>query len=182
MLNIREYVKVQSLEEAYELNQKRTNKVIGGMLWMKMGSRNIQKAIDLSGLGLDKIEETEEEFRESCAFLKEIGFLKVHVFPYSRRSGTPAYDFPDQVHEREKQARSREMNAIAEDIRREVLAGCEGSEDDVLLETPLSGTLFTGYTRLYVPVVVSAPGHKSGEIVHVRLGSYDGERVRAEMV
>lgn len=115
--------------------------------------------------------ETEEDFRESCAFLKEIGFLKVHVFPYSRRSGTPAYDFPDQVHEREKQARSREMNAIAEDIRREVLAGCEGSEDDVLLETPLSGTLFTGYTRLYVPVVVSAPGHKSGEIVHVRLAA-----------
>ena len=52
MLNIREYVKVQSLEEAYELNQKRTNKIIGGMLWMKMGDRNIQKAIDLSGLGL----------------------------------------------------------------------------------------------------------------------------------
>ena len=51
MLNIREYVKVQSLEEAYELNQKRTNKIIGGMLWMKMGDRNIQKAIDLSGLG-----------------------------------------------------------------------------------------------------------------------------------
>ena len=126
--------------------------------------------------------ETAEDFEESCAFLKKIGFVKVHVFPYSRRSGTPAYDFPDQVHEREKQARSREMNAIAEDIRREVLAGCEGSEDDVLLETPLSGTLFTGYTRLYVPVVVSAPGHKSGEIVHVRLGSYDGERVRAEMV
>ena len=66
MLNIREYVKVQSLEEAYELNQKRTNKVIGGMLWMKMGSRNIQKAIDLSGLGLDKVEETEEEFRIGC--------------------------------------------------------------------------------------------------------------------
>ena len=123
--------------------------------------------------------ETQADFEESCEFLKKIGFLKVHVFPYSRRSGTPAYDFPDQVHEREKQARSREMNAIAEDIRREVLAGCEGSEDDVLLETPLSGTLFTGYTRLYVPVVVSAPGHKSGEIVHVRLGSYDGERVRA---
>ena len=125
--------------------------------------------------------ETEADFRESCDFLKQIGFLKVHVFPYSRRSGTPAYDFPDQVHEREKQARSREMNAIAEDIRREVLAAYEGSEDDVLLETPLSGTLFTGYTRLYVPVVVSAPGHKSGEIVHVRLGRYDGERVRAEL-
>ena len=51
----------------------------------------------------------------------------------------------------------------------------------MLLETPLSGTLFTGYTRLYIPVVVSAPGHASGEIVHVRLGEYDGERVRAAL-
>ena len=123
--------------------------------------------------------ETVEDFEESCAFLKQIGFLKVHVFPYSRRSGTPAYDFPDQVHEREKQERSRTMNALAEELRRDVLTTYEGIEDEVLLETALSETLFTGYTRLYVPVVVSAPGRKSGEIVRVRLGSYDGERVRA---
>jgi threonylcarbamoyladenosine tRNA methylthiotransferase MtaB len=126
--------------------------------------------------------ETEEDFRTSCAFLEQIGFLKVHVFPYSRRSGTPAYDFPDQIPEKEKQARSREMNALAEAVRARVLAGYEGTEDEVLLETPLSETLFTGYTRLYVPVVVSAPGHKSGEIVRVRLGAYDGDRVRAVMV
>ena len=126
--------------------------------------------------------ETEADFEESRAFLKKIGFLKVHVFPYSRRSGTPAYDFPDQIHERDKQERSRTMNAAAEAIRKEVLAGYEGMEDDVLLETPLSETLFTGYTRLYVPVVVSAPGHASGEIVRVRLGAYDGERVRAALV
>ena len=126
--------------------------------------------------------ETEADFEESRAFLKKIGFLKVHVFPYSRRSGTPAYDFPDQIHERDKQERSRAMNAAAEAIRKEVLAGYEGMEDDVLLETPLSETLFTGYTRLYVPVVVSAPGHASGEIVRVRLGAYDGERVRAALV
>ena len=124
--------------------------------------------------------ETEADFEESRAFLKKIGFLKVHVFPYSRRSGTPAYDFPG--HERDKQERSRAMNAAAEAIRKEVLAGYEGMEDNVLLETPLSETLFTGYTRLYVPVVVSAPGHASGEIVRVRLGAYDGERVRATLV
>ena len=125
--------------------------------------------------------ETQADFEESCEFLKKIGFLKVHVFPYSRRSGTPAYDFPDQIHEREKQERSRVMNGIAEEVRREVLAAYVGTEDDVLLETPLSGTLFTGYTRLYIPVVVSAPGHESGQIVHVRLGEYDGERVRAAL-
>lgn len=53
-----------------------------------------------------------------------------------------------------------------------------GTEDEVLLETPLSGTLFTGYTRLYIPVVISVPGGVSGQIVRARLGRYDGERVR----
>lgn len=66
MLKIKEYRKAESLEEAYELNQKRSNRIIGGMLWLKMSSASVQTAIDLSGLGLDKIEETEEEFRIGC--------------------------------------------------------------------------------------------------------------------
>ena len=66
MLTIREYKKVQSLEEAWELNQKRANRVIGGMMWMRLGDSNFQTAIDLSGLGLDTIEETEDEFRIGC--------------------------------------------------------------------------------------------------------------------
>lgn len=66
MLRIKEYVKAESLEQAYELNQKRSNRILGGMLWMKMSSGQVQTAIDLSGLGLDQIEETEEEFRIGC--------------------------------------------------------------------------------------------------------------------
>lgn len=62
MLTIKEFRKVQSLEEAYELNQKKTNRIIGGMLWLKMQTGNVNIAIDLSGLGLDKIEETDSEF------------------------------------------------------------------------------------------------------------------------
>lgn len=66
MLRFREYVKAQSLEEAYEKNQKKSARVIGGMLWLKMQNRTIQTAVDLSGLGLDTIEETDEEFRIGC--------------------------------------------------------------------------------------------------------------------
>ena len=66
MLKIKEIVRPQSLEEAYELNQKRTNRILGGMLWMRMSNIQIQKAIDLSDLGLDKIEETEEAFSIGC--------------------------------------------------------------------------------------------------------------------
>ncbi|MGN0335303.1 MAG: FAD binding domain-containing protein [Lachnospiraceae bacterium] len=63
MLTIKNYVKVQSLQEAYELNQKRSARVLGGTLWLKMGKRTVQTAIDLSDLGLDQVEETEEEFK-----------------------------------------------------------------------------------------------------------------------
>ena len=66
MISIREFKKVSSLEEAWELNQKRTNKIIGGMLWVKMTKGNVMTAIDLSALGLDKIEETEVEIRIDC--------------------------------------------------------------------------------------------------------------------
>lgn len=66
MLKIKEYVKAESLEQAYELNQKKANRIVGGMLWMKMSDAQINTAIDLSGLGLDKIEETENEFSIGC--------------------------------------------------------------------------------------------------------------------
>lgn len=62
MINITNYVKADSLEQAYELNQKKTAKIIGGMMWMKMGKGSVNTVIDLSGLGLDKIEETEDSF------------------------------------------------------------------------------------------------------------------------
>lgn len=66
MFTIREYVKVSSLEEAYELNQKKANVVFGGGVWLRLGRKNIQTAIDLSGLGLDEITEDEKEFSIGC--------------------------------------------------------------------------------------------------------------------
>ena len=60
MMTIREYKRVESLEEAWELNQKKANRVIGGMIWLKMSRGNVGTAIDISGLGLDQIEETED--------------------------------------------------------------------------------------------------------------------------
>lgn len=66
MIKINDYRLVESLEEAYELNQKKNNRILGGMLWLKMGRGRVGTAIDLSGLGLDKIEENEEEISIGC--------------------------------------------------------------------------------------------------------------------
>lgn len=124
--------------------------------------------------------ESEEDFEESLAFVTGQRFLKVHVFPYSRREGTPAYDFPEQIPEHEKEARSRRMTAAVEAVRAELAAAMCGQEAEVLLETPLSSTLFTGYTRQYLPVTVYAPGRATGDIVRVKLGEWDGKRSRAQ--
>lgn len=126
--------------------------------------------------------ETEEDFESSMAFVTGQRFLKVHVFPYSRREGTPAYDFPDQIPEHEKEARSRRMTAAVEAVRAEEASRMQGRTAEVLLETPLSATLFTGYTKQYLPVIVSAPGCHTGDIVRVKLGVWDGKRSRAEIL
>ena len=125
--------------------------------------------------------ETEEDFEASMAFVTGQRFLKVHVFPYSRREGTPAYDYPEQVPEHEKEERSRRMTAAVEAVRAEEAARMQGRAADVLLETPLSATLFTGYTKQYLPVLVTAPGCQTGDIVKVTLGAWDGKRSRAEL-
>ena len=62
MITIQKYVRAQSLEEAWQLNQSKRNRVVGGMLWLRLSRGSVGTAIDLSGLGLDKIEETETEF------------------------------------------------------------------------------------------------------------------------
>lgn len=66
MFRAREYVKVKSLEEAWSLNQKRFSVLVGGMMWLKMGNGQKGTVIDLSGLGLDEIEETEDAFVIGC--------------------------------------------------------------------------------------------------------------------
>jgi probable selenate reductase FAD-binding subunit len=66
MLTIQNYCRAASLEEAWQLYQKRANVLLGGMQWLKMSRRSVQTAIDLSDLGLDKIEEDEKAFTIGC--------------------------------------------------------------------------------------------------------------------
>ncbi len=76
MLKISNYVRAQSLEEAYTLCQKKTNVILGGMLWLKMQNTQVHTAIDLCDLGLDKIEETAEHY--SIGAMVSLRALEVH--------------------------------------------------------------------------------------------------------
>jgi CO/xanthine dehydrogenase FAD-binding subunit len=62
MITIQKYVRAQSLEEAYTLNQNKRNRIVAGMMWIRLGKGSVGTAIDLCDLGLDKIEENDESF------------------------------------------------------------------------------------------------------------------------
>ena len=62
MITIKKYIRPQSLEEAYTLNQSRRNRIVGGMMWLHLSRGSIDTAIDLCDLGLDKIEEDKDCF------------------------------------------------------------------------------------------------------------------------
>ena len=62
MITIQKYVRAQSLEEAWQLNQNKRSRILGGMLWLRLGKGSVGTAIDLCDLGLNTIEETGEQF------------------------------------------------------------------------------------------------------------------------
>lgn len=125
--------------------------------------------------------ETDADFEESMRFVQSLRFLKVHVFSYSRRPGTVAAEMPEQVDEQVKAQRSKAMIAAADAVRAEVIHEFEGYREEVLLERPISKSSFTGYTKSYIPVVVAAPGYRSGDIIPVTVGEFDGQRCVANL-
>ena len=78
--------------------------------------------------------ETDADFAETCRFVDEIGFAKVHVFPYSEREGTRAAAFPDQVPQAVRAKRSAHLTQIANEIRKRRLSAFAGQTVFVLVE------------------------------------------------
>ena len=76
MITIQKYVRAQSLEEAWQLNQNKRNRILGGMLWMRLGKGTVGTAIDLCDLGLNTIEETEDAF--SIGAMSTLRDLEMH--------------------------------------------------------------------------------------------------------
>ena len=95
--------------------------------------------------------ETEEEFAESLAFIRKCAFADMHIFPYSRRPGTPADKMPGQHNNATKEARSRAAIALAEEMSRAYREGFVGRALEVLFEER-EGEFYTGHAPNYIKV------------------------------
>ncbi len=115
--------------------------------------------------------ETDEEHAETEAFLRKIGFARIHVFPYSRRSGTVADRLPGQVPEEVKKNRANKLIEIGNQMEIAYVKSLKGTEKEVLFETVSPDGKAEGYTREYVRVRAEA---QPGEIRRVRIGETQG--------
>ena len=123
--------------------------------------------------------ETEEEHQETLAFCREVGFARMHVFPFSARAGTPAADMPGQLPKAVKMARARELIALGEELAASYRQGQIGREVDVLFEEPdREGA--RGYSPAYQSVY--ARGASPGEIRGVRLVAAEADGFLGELL
>lgn len=123
--------------------------------------------------------ESEEDFADNVNFAKEIGFEKVHVFPYSPREGTRAAKM-EQIEKSIKEKRSHIMIEETEKIRQKFLESQIGRTAEVLLETRHDDKFTEGYTKNYTPVKVKG-SHPCGKLVTAKIITVDGDFCIAEV-
>ena len=139
----------------------------------------LKKYYDRPGITTDIIVgfpgETDEEFEETVAFVKEVGFLKVHVFPYSKRDGTYAAKMNEQIAPEIKKKREDILIKICEEVSEKYLKSFNGDMEQVLLEEEIKGredyimAHSTRYIEVAVPkMLISGRENADKEFINVK--------------
>lgn len=127
--------------------------------------------------------ESEADFEESLSFVKEIGFEKVHVFPYSVRKGTRAEKLPGHLEQKVKDERCKVMIEQTDKIRREFFLAQIGRSFTVIPEVSDKDGFFTGYTANYIPVKFKAYDDCHGKTLTVKITAIgDGDFCVGEVI
>ena len=123
--------------------------------------------------------ETEEDFADTLSFIRECAFSDMHIFPYSRRPGTPADRMPGQCTRAIKTRQAAQAQQVCTEMHREYLQSCIGQTLPVLFETEENG-FCTGHSDTYV--LVRAPGTKlRNQVLQVLITGTDGEELKGEI-
>jgi len=117
--------------------------------------------------------ETEGEFEESLAFIQKCRFADMHIFPYSRRPGTPADKMPGQLPNAVKEDRSRRAIAVAEGMNKAYRQAMIGTKQEVLFEEEQDG-LFAGHAPNYMKIYVK------GKDLHNKILTVSVEKIHKD--
>ena len=125
--------------------------------------------------------ESDEDFEESINFAKKAGFMKVHVFPFSAREGTPAAKYPNKISNAVKNTRCNKLQKECDKIRDDFLNSYIGKTVDVLFETP-KGDIQSGYTLNYIHTSVKNDTSLIGQIRKVKITSVKDDTCIGELI
>lgn len=128
--------------------------------------------------------ETDEEFNETCRFVEKVLFARMHVFKYSRRKGTPAASYPDQVAPQKKEERSRILIELASRMTLEYNKSFTGRVLPVLFEQEVKGKegFMEGLTPNYIRVECKGDKDIEGQILNVLLREAKDDYIVGEIV
>ncbi len=125
--------------------------------------------------------ETEEEFNETYKLLEKIKLYKIHVFKYSKREGTRAAEFENQVLENIKEERSKKLIELSNNVQKEYNASYIGKNIKVLVEEK-EGEFFKGHTTNYMYVKIkSCCDDIKNKIVTAKVQGIDNEYLIAKI-
>ena len=125
--------------------------------------------------------ETEEEFASTLEFIQKCAFSAMHIFPYSRRPGTPADRMPDQILKQVKEERAHRGAAVAAAMERAYLEHWVGQELPVLFEEERDGC-WRGYTTRYTEVIAHSEENLHNCLRTVRIAAVEGGSLRGELI
>lgn len=125
--------------------------------------------------------ETEAEFEETLRFVEDMALCRIHIFPYSRREGTPAYSMPGQLPRSVKARRARRLSALARRLEQAYLQSMVGSRREVLFEEARDGGV-EGYTDTYARVWAKGGPVHAGGIYQVEFQRAENGRLLGRII
>ncbi len=126
--------------------------------------------------------ETDEDFKQTLDFAAECGFAKMHVFPYSKRKGTPAEKMPQQVEDTVKQQRAAALSELDNKMQQQAMEAVIGSNVEVLFEQPVDDTHIEGLAGDYLRVLVTGDAKLCGEIASVKITGHQDDFLTGEII
>lgn len=183
-----------SLAPHFHLSLQSGSSRVLALMKRKYNARQAMNAIELLRENINGVQfttdvivgfpdESEEDFLETCEFVRQARFLNVHIFPYSKRAGTVAASMKNQIPEETKKDRLHRLERIVSEIRGELLSAEIEKEPlrRVLFETYRDGIAY-GHTAEFIEVAVSSENPLHGEFANVRLTHTDGEVCFGEFI
>ncbi len=149
--------------------------------------RLVRETLDRPGISTDVIVgfpgETEADFAATCQVVRDCGFAKIHIFPFSARKGTPAWDMPEKIPHEVKQDRLVRLQQVEAEVRDEYFRRLLGTPLQVMIEgaSEYLPSGFAGTSCRYAPVEIDAENLQPSTLVDVVGHEVRGGRILARL-